>query len=151
MTTNALLERCTYIKSIRGRNAVRCVLMHPQTSSLTRSGTVGLVEGQGSTRSIILIFDTDFGKQSPPNCKSTYKFVRDSELICLAVLPFSPISELTELSVIKDEVQRCCISAASSSSRQKKGEANQLCATSLPSQALNLGTLNPVEQQQWSS
>lgn len=72
----------------------------------------------------------------------------DTELICLAVLPFSPVNEHTALSIIEDEVQRCCTSAASSSSREKKGEANKLCAMPLPSQVLNLGTLNPVKQQQ---
>lgn len=149
MTTNAFLLRCNYIKSITqwssSRNAVSRVLLHLQTSSLMRSGTMGLMEGQGSTRSIIHISVVSQSQcHFLPNYKSTYGFGRATELICFAVLPFSPVNELTALSVIKDEVQRCCISAASSSSREKKGEANKLCAMSLPSQA----TLNPMKQQQ---
>lgn len=53
---------------------------------------MGLVEGQSSTRSIIHIFVVSQSQcLLPPNYKSTYRFVRDTELICLVVLPFSLI------------------------------------------------------------
>ena len=97
MTMNAFLVWCTYIKSITQRsstrNAVSCVLLHLQTSFVTRSVTMGFVEGQGSSRSITHILAISQSQcHFPPNYKSKYRSGRDTELICLVVLP-SPVME----------------------------------------------------------
>lgn len=120
---NSFLVRCSYVITHpnSSKNAVNCVLLHLQSSSLIRS-TIGLMWKDKTAIQYSLLVSLLFPKLSVTFLKSTKPtdFVETWSSFALEFwyLEFSRLNKLIG--------QRCFITAASLNSREKEGQANKL-------------------------
>lgn len=123
MAMNSFLVRCSYVithpKS--SKNAVNCVLLHLQSSSLIRS-TIGLMWKDKTAIQYSLLVSLLFPKLSVTFLKSTSLQILQRHGVHL---PWS--FDTWEFSRLNKLIgQRCFITAASLNSREKEGQANKL-------------------------